>query len=229
MDTQREGKELELLEQTIVHNLLYLLKTKRLSISDFARQINVPRGTINNIINKKVLAPTIPLIHKMANFFEITIDQLVKHKLSDQSYFYIASNGIPDGYISKIPVLNWDDAHQTIQNIMTTDKRLEFKDWLDLGKLISENSVLFAMRSKSSYEPKFPSNAFLIFARNVAPADNHYVLVNDQNKGKISLMQYFYDGNNEYISPLHEGKKSLFEPEHTAFLGVLSFVKLELN
>jgi len=230
MDIQREDKELELLEQTIVHNLLYLLKTKRLSISDFARQINVPRGTINNIINKKVLAPTIPLIHKMANFFEITIDQLVKHKLSDQSYFYIASNGASsNGCLSRVPILNWHDAHQTIPHVTVTDKRFEFKDWLDLGDLISSNSVLFAMRSKSSYEPKFPANAFLIFDSKVTPADNHYVLVNDQNKIKISLMQYFYDGNSEYICSLNEDQKNIFDPKHTTFLGVLSFVKLELN
>lgn len=230
MDTQSENEKTGLLEQTIVHNLLYLLKIKKLTITEFARQINIPRGTINNIINKKVVAPTIPVIHKIAKFFDITIDQMVKLKLSDQFYFYIVSSGASsNGCLSRIPILNWHDAYQAVPQVTVTDKRFEFKDWLEVGKLISGNNILFAMRSKSSYEPKFPANAFLIFDRNVIPADNHYVLVSDETKAKISLMQYFYDGNNEYICSLHEDQKNIFDPQYTTFLGVLSFVKLELN
>lgn len=209
----------------ISHNILYLVNVKKISLAELARQIKVPRPTLNNIIHQRVLEPTLSIVYRCANFLGVTLDQFIKHKLSDQ--LYIASKDGSSIYFSpRIPVLTWHDAHRTI---LSNDQASETKEWVDFGKIISGENVLFALRSKSSYEPKFPANAFLIFDRSITPTDTHYVLVHDKAKEKVSLMQYFYDGNNEYISTLQEDQKNIFDPEHSTFLGVLSFIKLDLN
>lgn len=219
----------EQIEKILVNNLLFLLKTRNLTITQFAREIKIPRGTINNIINQKVIAPTIPLINKIAEFFEITIDQMIKHKMYDNKCYPDIFNKTFIGTHYKVPILDWHDTPKALLNITTTDQRFLFTEWLNLEVSTASNSFLFAMRSKSSYEPQFPSNSFLIFDHKIIPTDNHYVLVNDVTKSKTSLMKYFYDGNNEYISSISQEKKNIFVPENIKFLGVLSLVKLELK
>lgn len=209
----------------ISHNILYLVKTKKITLAELARQLNIPRPTLNNIVHQRVFEPNLAIVYRCANFLGVTLDQFIKHKLSDQ--LYVASkDGSSFSFSPKIPILKWQDAHKTIQTI---DPASELLEWLDLERTVSYKNLYFALRSKSSYEPKFPANSFLIFDCSIVPTDTHYVLVHDKVKGKVSLMQYFYDGNNEYIVTLQGEKKTIFEPEQATFLGVLSYIKLILS
>jgi len=227
MEETPTTKELSSPERTIAHNLLFLLKKKNLTLTNLANQSNLPKGTISNIISKRVLAPTVPVMQKIANVFEMTIDQIIQKPLSDYDY-YLHVNNLNNGSFSKIPILSWYNIEQMLIDLTIVDKNNAFNGWLNFNTL-PKKGWLFALRSKSSYEPKIPANSFLIFDHNSNPVDNSYVLAQYKNKQECSLIQYFCDGNNEYFTSLYEDKKIIIEPEQIKFLGVLFVIKFDPN
>lgn len=215
------------LKQVISDNLFFLLDKNDLTQEKLAQLSGVPKGTISNIVGKRVAAPTVPIIKKLANALNVTIEQIIDKPLSDYDYF-IHVNRIHNGSFPKIPILNWLNTEQMIEDILSASKDKLTNDWLNFNTL-PEKGWLFALRSKSSYLPKFPANSYLIFNHNATPIDDTYALVQCKNKLETSLIHYFFDGNNEYMTSIYEDKKIIIEPGQIKLLGVLFVIKFDLE
>lgn len=63
----------ENLKNIIASNLKFLMIEKNLSISELARQTNIPRTTINAWLNSRILMK-VDYLYKLANFFDVPTD-----------------------------------------------------------------------------------------------------------------------------------------------------------
>ena len=63
----------ENLKNIIASNLKFLMIEKNLSISELARQIKIPRTTINAWLNSKILMK-VDYLYKLATFFDVPTD-----------------------------------------------------------------------------------------------------------------------------------------------------------
>lgn len=56
----------------------HLLASKELSESELARRIDIPRATLNRLIAGKMVNPKMHVLASVANYFELSVDELVK-------------------------------------------------------------------------------------------------------------------------------------------------------
>src|ERR1700721_1959638 len=82
-------------------NLNMLMAKARLSSNELAREINIAATTIKRIRNKDQANPTITTLLPIANYFSISLNQLIGNEP-------FTSTG-ETCFVHKIPLLSWQD------------------------------------------------------------------------------------------------------------------------
>ena len=179
-------------EQSIGENLQRLLKLHGdLSLSDLARETQIPQPTLHHIIEGKTKKPRRQALEALANFFSISVPQLTGA--------IPLSPTIPDAIkdtlkISTVPLIDWSLAKD-----WNRDKNdLTKFDEVILDKQVDKN--VFALQLQdSSMEPLFQEKSILIFDPSKKANERDFVLVYLSKSDTIQFNRLFIDGKNLYL------------------------------
>lgn len=179
-------------KQTISSNLQRLLKLRgNLSLSELARETQIPQPTLHHIVEGKTKKPRRQALEAIAKFFSISIPQLTGA--------LPLSTTIPETIkeslkISTVPLINWNLAKN-----WESDKH----DLAKFEEIILENKIhknAFALQLKDSHlEPLFQENSILIFDSSQPLKDRDFVLVYTSKFDLTTINRLFIDGKNFYI------------------------------
>jgi len=179
-------------EQTIGSNLQRLLKLHGdLSLSDLARETQIPQPTLHHIIDGKTKKPRRQALQALANFFSISIPQLTGA--------IPLTPTIPDAIkdslkISTVPLIDWN---------LAKDWQRDNQDLSTFAEIILEKKInknAFALQlNHSDMEPLFQENSILIFDPAKTVKERDFVLVYLSKSASIAFNRLFIDGKNFYI------------------------------
>lgn len=185
---------------TISSNLRHLLTLHgELSLSELARQTQIPQPTLHHLLNGTTKKPRRGVLERLANFFSVSIPQLTGLLPLDQS--------IPDSIkkslnIATIPVISWAMVCHWPHIERASTKQII------LDKEAGEHSFALLMES-NTMEPLFPENSILIFDPDKKPRDRDFVLIKKDNnlifnrlfieKSELYIKQDQADGNMKLI------------------------------
>lgn len=179
-------------EQSISDNLQRLLKLHGdLSISELARETQIPQPTLHHIIEGKTKKPRRQALEALAKFFSISIPQLT----GIISLVPSIPEAIKDSLkISTVPLITWGLAKH-----WERDKNdLSKFDEIILERKVDKNA--FALQLKdSSMEPLFQDKSILIFDPVKSVNDRDFVLVYLGKADSIVFNRLFVDGDKFYI------------------------------
>ena len=189
--------------EKLANNLTNLLKINELTISDLAKDIDVPIATLHRILIAKTQKPKITIIKKIAEVFSITEDQLLGieeiewGKMDTWLNLIIISNQI-------IPLFSWDldekgnlkDAPKSPEQIILTSEC---------------NPALFALKLQDqSIAPSLPSNSILICYPFKKIRNDSLVIVKIRNHTEVYLRKLIIDIDGQYVKPINnENHKEL--------------------
>lgn len=179
-------------EQTISENLQTLLKLHGdLSLSDLARETQIPQPTLHHIIEGKTKKPRRQALEALAKFFSISISQLT-------GAIPLTPN-IPDTIkdslkISTVPLIGWNLAKNWERDINNLSKF----DEIILEKQIDKNAFALQLQD-SSLEPLFQEKSVLIFDPSKPVKERDFILVYLAKSDSIALNRLFLDGKSFYI------------------------------
>jgi len=129
--------------------------------STLSKQTNIPLPTITRLRHDKNINPTISSLKPIADFFQITVDELMG--FSSLSHDRIPGTHSRFNYITSIiPIINWQDVISYIQNSNEFINNNNL-DWISSEKKLEDTS--FAI--------KVPHDAFALFFKK-----NSLVLIN---------------------------------------------------
>ncbi len=200
-----------------------LLFAKKMRATELAREIDVPQPTLHRITTGKSPRPHKSTLEPIADYFDISIDQLTGRKPLPESVWGDAIPAMPRKVEAiEIPFIQWEallDLEGAIENPPET---------------IFGSSQLggncFAVRmNDSSMEPVFEQGCVLICNRDKKPTDRLYVLVRYANSEVITFRQLVDTGEHRFLKPLSADLSTfplrLLEDEDT-ILGTLVETRL---
>lgn len=170
-----------------------LMEHFKMSEADLCRGVGLPQTTINRLLTGQTSDPRISTLMVLAQFFNISLDQLTGKEKLILSPSYNQAKG------STIPVIAWKD----LQIWLTLPNGGDCNSirFLKTEKTLSKGS--FAVRTPVACEPVFGKDSMLIMERlhDPEPLEGQMVLV-EISAGQYGLRQVLQEGNTYYLKRL---------------------------
>ncbi|MDX1901849.1 MAG: LexA family transcriptional regulator [Gammaproteobacteria bacterium] len=182
--------------QTLGDNLRYLIKLHDgVSILELAKRTKIPQPTLHHILNGETKKPRKKALDALANFFSISIDQLI-----GITPLPIIPNALKESLkITTVPIIEWDMLKYWPQENTTLSNFNE----IILDKKVDPNSFAIIMED-SNMEPLFPEKSLLLFNPSKTPKDRDYVIVHFAQDDAVIFNRLFVDNSGHYIKQNQE-------------------------
>jgi transcriptional regulator with XRE-family HTH domain len=166
--------------QKLGKTLKLLIEKHNLNTLELSKLTGVSQPVIYRIVSGKTFDPKISTLCLLANYFGITVNQLIGDKPFDLN----PMNKL-DSALKKNRLLTWEEIVKSLQEI----KKI--------------NSIFKIRMNDDSMDPLFSKNSLLIFDTTKKPKDNSYVLVHIKGENTLLFRQLLFDSHNKYLKPLN--------------------------
>lgn len=199
---------------TISDVLSHLLDIRGITEASLAKALNIPRATINKIRSGKIQSPRSVTLSMIANYFDITVDQLIGASplFNDTAVKFI-----------QIPIINLEnvnDIHQSLSQITF----INHDNWMLLecaDKYTSPNNLFAIKIASDAMLPYFDSDTTVIIDPDAAVVNRRYVLVRIARTNEILLRQIFVDGQTQILKPINSIFKTIELSPEDEVIGVV--------
>ncbi len=190
-----------------------LMSREQINATELARRIDLPQPTIHRLLAGKTDDPKISTLHVIAQYFRITIDQLLGNTPLEG-----INNFKKSLHSFAIPVISWSDAINSEKFIgnLTEDS---WQDWFVID--LEASTLTFGLRSKRSMEPRFPTGSFLAVDPHAKLQDGDLVIVYYENTDEATIREVLLDGPKQQLLSIQD---SSISDELTTNIKVLGVV-----
>lgn len=194
---------------SISDNLQQLLaRHHELSLSELARQTNIPQPTLHHLVNGLTKKPRRKVLEALANYFKISIAELIGQAPLPESTTEELHRKFK---MSIIPIISWDSLKKWPSNRKNINQ---------LGELIFTQAIgkhSFALLMKEAVvELLFPESSILIFNSEIKPQEKEIVIVYSGTEDKIRVNRLFIENSDYYLKQQQPN-------------GDITFIKLNLE
>lgn len=203
---------------SLMSTLQHLLDHVDLSANGLAKILNVPTPTVYRLTTGEVQDPRISTLTMLADYFGITIEQLLGRKNLD-AHFY-AKNAVKYSRpTSSIPLLTLHETYSYQKYLKEPTQWFRWKSYVDDEK----NDNLFSVIIKNNlYEPLFSQDVIIVIDPTIHPENGDYVLINFKGDNISVFKRYLSEGRNKYLAALNiDGANIKFDSNETTIIGVV--------
>lgn len=200
--------------------LKFLLQKERITESELARKTGVCQPVIHRMASGETDNPKIETLRPIANFFSISIDQLIGDKpLPDHGPSFHREEPlyyIPLLTLNDVP--NWTQPLNTIMvnTRVTTDLKL--------------SSQGYALRLvDSTMYPLFPDNTLLIIEPNRVAGHRDFVIAQLKNHQTVIFKQLLFDGEDRYLKSIDPNYPILKLEKQDKLHGVMLQARIDFS
>lgn len=162
-------------------------REKKLTPAALARKLGIPTNKITRILNGDVTDPKASTLLQIANYFGITIEQLL---------------GLEP--IVREGVSAHQAATQSLSIYEFNNPNQITKEWYRWASNEMDGEYYALALDTDLYEPTFPKNSLLIVNPDIMPDDRSYVVVKKKDDPRhCSIKKYVLDGNQIYLYPIN--------------------------
>lgn len=193
--------------ETLASNLRHLMQSNMISECELARQTDIPQPTIHKILTGKTTDPRASTLKSIADFFEISIEELLTGNPSTHN----------NSKTQAIAIISWADclnADNFIKNLTPSN----WNNWV-VTEFLSKNA--YGLISKPCMEPRFPRKTILIIDPDLTPEDGDIVLVHYANTQEATLREMTIDGPSKLLVRISDHSEQAALDDSTKILGVL--------
>lgn len=177
---------------TIGDILQELLHRNRLTESELARKIKVPRATINRLVSGRTPDPRISTLEAIAAYFEISVDQLLGKQALEADQQHQTQSATK---ITQIPIL---DINQTLDWEQQTKNPNQ-------SNTISSQTGQFAVKvTGEAMWPQFSEGTLLIIDTKKEPKNRDFVLVYIRNDDVVLFRKLLSDSSLRYVEAINK-------------------------
>jgi SOS-response transcriptional repressor LexA len=197
-------------------NLNLLMARARINSNELARCTGLPATTIKRIRNNEQANPTISTLVPIANYFAISLNDLISSVVPKTSLTAKQSYG------KTIPILTWQ---QCIDFNKLNYNNISHKVFTE--KKVSDKS--YALFLKNSEWDFFPNNSLLIIDPLLKVNSGDFVIITKSLKNSASLKKYLIDADKIFLKSLINGLSIETLTSKHRLLGVVVQYKVELR
>lgn len=182
-----------------------LIAQQEITISQLARSTGILQPVLHRMTTGDTNNPRIDTLLPLANYFNISIEQLIGQVPLSQKN------------ISRhFPLIKWDKL--TLSKKRTDDTTVYFQS----EKNVSADAFFLYVKD-STMTPLFNEDALLLIDPSIKPKNKDYVIVSVENQREPMLRQLWLNGSEAYLKPLNPLFKTIFldQKRRHRFLGVV--------
>jgi len=200
-------------------NLEFLLKKNELSSAKLSHASGVDKPIISRILSGKTTNPKVETLKPIADFFGITIDQLIGSKINlDKEHGVVVQiNRL------RVPIIDW--------------KHISY--WLDIKSSYNASKTIDAKTSASKdsfaltikdnqFEPRFSINSVIIIDPSLTPKNRDYILTKSKNSDTITIEQIIFENKKTFLKTV-SSKFKIREIKKLSCFGTITESHLNLS
>jgi transcriptional regulator with XRE-family HTH domain len=199
----------------IKENLLFLTEKYNITEAELSRQANLPQATINRLLKGATDDPRASTLKSIAEFFRISVDQLLSGSLLKESSFDI----------TRLPIYGLDQQNNILKKIkvgseLNTLLAKKENTSLEVEPSISTRCLAFEVAGDSMW-PQFIEGILIIVDPKLAPKHRDFVIYLLGEPHQLVLRQYIEEGQDRILKPLNYGYKLLQISKKDIFIGTV--------
>jgi SOS-response transcriptional repressor LexA len=195
--------------------------------STLSRETGIPASTISRIRINSEANPTASTLRPLANFFSISINQLIGDEPLD-------NNRLPGKHTlsnftnSRLPIIDWDIVIDWIDN-NTSSLTGKLMKWISTEKEVGDRCFALPIIT-NSFGLSFRKGSIIMIDPNQVPIDGDIVVLKKSENHSISLKQLIIDSDEQYIKSLNPEIKNtkLLTPDEE-IIGVIFEARYSLT
>lgn len=205
-------------------NLKGLMAELHITESELARRTGVGQPVVHRIASGETDNPKVGTLSPIANFFALSISQLIGDEPLPQNRLPGTYNPGAQGWC-QVPLLDWEQVSEwpSVNNPSNKPTRSISVD-LNLG----ENAYALTVKD-TTMEPRFPENTIIIVDPTLQPSDRDYAVVRVDGQKLPTFKQILIDGDSTYLKPLNPDFKALLLDKGYKFLGVVVQARVDFK
>ncbi len=191
---------LRLAGNTMISQVLKIVMFKKdINTSQLARDINLPQQTLQRIVSGVSPRPHSKTLQTIADFFEITLEQLKGKQPLPQS---LLDMGLPiiatQAKAKEIPIVLWD----AISNYSDAPKTYTASEYIYAEATLPDTTFAVILPD-TSMEPFFQKNSVIILDAGKTIKDRCFVLAKIAETNTYLFRQLLVDGDQQYLKPIN--------------------------
>jgi len=206
-----------------INGILSLLISKaRMTEAELAREINIPRATINRLTSGKTPDPRASTLNAIAAYFNISVEQLIgKKPLLDNSQEVISSTSETIPVIELNKALEWE----TLIPQLTTSNHFDF---ILIDPSTCQGKFAIKVQGESMW-PQFQVNTLLIISTDKIVKNRDYVLAYVKETNEIVFRQMMIDGTYKFLQAINSLFPSITFTNEDKVIGTVIQTRLNLD
>lgn len=185
-----------------LHEVLeQLMQEVNINEAELARKTDIPQPTLHRILSGATKSPRGSSLAPLANFFSVTINQLMGVDELPEDRIKGTHNSRIYGW-TPVPLISWKQA--ALWEKFQQDLRGQtWTDWSSTDLTTSDST--FALRVKGdAMAPSFIEDTTLIIDPEVAPKNRDYVIVALAGGESANFRQLLVDGDDKYLRAVNQ-------------------------
>ncbi len=188
-----------------------LLNQSNLTGNALAKEINLPTPTVHRLMSGDVSDPRISTLTLIADYFGVTIEQLLGRAELDEKLKIQPAMSIPELTVNEA---------RDYKNYLTAPAH--WLRWQAQDYALDYTNIFSVLIKNNIYEPVFYSGTSIIINPNAQPESGDYVLISFKGDAAAVLKKYSAEGRHKYFHPLAADLKTIaFDPKEAKILGVV--------
>ena len=206
--------------KTQLHAVLNaLLEENKISLVQLQHNTGVPLTTLKRMRSPNPGNPTLQSLLPIANFFGISVDQLIGLKPLQTNHRQAGYHEAKDYWVT-VPIIAWEDIL-----VLNQHSRHTSGQWTKTDLDVSD--TCYALKVNCSHWNEFALHSILIIDPNKEPSNESYVVAWDKVAQVASLYKLIIQGRLKYIQPLIKGIAPIPLTHHYQLVGVVVQTRLD--
>ena len=181
----------------LAKNLHRLMSDARLSASELGRRLKIPAATVKKLRTGENINPTISTLLPIANYFGVTISQLIGDQPLSKPALDIASS-YGGQELALLPLISWEQS--ILWNI---DQNINAQTQILAEQKPSENS--FALLIETSDSPMFEEGGVILVDKNKEYNHGDYILIHKSGQSRPSIKKILIEDGVKYMQSILMG------------------------
>jgi SOS-response transcriptional repressor LexA len=183
--------------------------------SELSRRTGVGQPVVHRICSGETDNPKVATLSPIANFFAISISQLIGDEPLPANRIPGTFNPDAKGW-TQIPLLTWEQVLEwpTLSSVSTALPTVS----TDIA--LGQDAYAVTVRD-TTMEPRFPEGTVLLIDPQLSPKNRDFAIIHLEGTAVPSFKQILIDSNHFYLKPLNPDFKTLLLEQPYKFLGVM--------
>lgn len=212
---------------SLSENLKILMTLAKINASELARRTGIAQPIIHRLSTGQNVNPKLATIKPVANYFMITISQLVGEDPLPSDQVYIKTSPENRSW-TRVPMISWKDAIEWPSAITRYENSVD-SVYVSTDAKVSKLAYGLLIKGRSM-EPIFPEGTTIIIEPKRKPNDRDFVVVHIAGEEEARLKQVIVDGKDLYLKSLNpelDTMKLMQISSTEQFLGVMAQAKVD--